>query len=260
MSSNSLSSLGSLWDDRAMVRRLFGLLVPFLGSAAAVYLSTRVFDQDRFDRVVSLQVTQGDLKGTAQTIAIVTVIFGLVNLIVKPVVRFFTFPIRILTFGLFSLIINAGLLLLTGYVAERVNAPFHVKLSPWVIAAAAFIGIAAGIFNWLGDKITSLAGSRRKVVERVVERPAPQLPPRTSDPWQGQRGYQPPPAQPQQYPPAPPQQYPPAPPQQSPPATPYRSPQQGGGQTYGSSQPGGQIYGSRQPGQPYDDDSAWPPR
>jgi putative membrane protein len=161
-----------------MVRRLFGLLVPFLGSAAAVYLSTRIFDQDRYDHVVSLEVAPGDLEATAQTMAIVTVIFGLVNLLVKPVVRLLTFPIRILSFGLFSLVINGGMLLLTGYAAKRINAPFHVELSPWVIVAAAFIGIAAGVFNWLGDKIASWTRSKGKVVERVGERvvkePAPQ--------------------------------------------------------------------------------------
>src|SRR4029450_10747354 len=140
-----LSPARWLWDDRAMVRRLLGLLVPFAGSATAVWLSTVLFDRDFFDHAMSL--TAGDTRGKVQTIAIVTVIFGLVNLLVKPIVRLITFPIRILSFGLFSLIINGGMLLLTGYVAGRVNAPFHVALSAWVIAAAAFIGIAAGIFN-----------------------------------------------------------------------------------------------------------------
>ena len=56
--------------------------------------------------------TATDTRGKVQTIAIVTVIFGLVNLLVKPVVRFVTFPIRILTFGLFSLVINGAMLFL----------------------------------------------------------------------------------------------------------------------------------------------------
>jgi putative membrane protein len=234
-----------------MVRRLFGLLVPFLGSAAAVYLSTRVFNQDRFDNVVSLSVAPGDNETTAQTIAIVTVIFGLVNLLVKPVVRLFTFPIRILSFGLFSLIINAGMLLLTGYAADRVNAPFHVELSPWVIAAAAFIGIAAGIFNWLGDKFTTPTKTKVKVVERVVERvierPAPQVPQYQPRPAPAPRPqYTPPPPPPPQYSP------PPAPPTYGP-APQYGPPPQYGPSQYGPPpQPGQGSYGGSTYGQdPY---------
>jgi uncharacterized membrane protein YvlD (DUF360 family) len=226
-----------------MVRRLIGLLVPFLGSAAAVYLATRIFDQDRFDHVVSLQVALEDRQAAAQTIAAVTVLFGLVNLLVKPVVRLFTFPIRILSFGLFSLIINGGMLLLTGYLAglDRVNLPFHVELSPWVIAVAAFIGIAAGIFNWLGDKITTPVKTKVKVVERViervVERPAPQVPqyqPRPAPAPRPQYTPPPPPPPPQYSPPPAPPTYGP-PPQYGPPPTYGPPPQPGQGSTYGGS-------------------------
>ncbi len=136
-----------------MVRRLLGLLVPFAGSATAVWLSTVLFDREFFDHAMSL--TAGDTRGKVQTIAIVTVIFGLVNLLVKPIVRLVTFPIRILTFGLFSLVINGAMLLLTGTIAAYFDLPFHVGLTWWVIAAALFIGITSGVVAWFGDKITS---------------------------------------------------------------------------------------------------------
>jgi putative membrane protein len=148
-----------------MVRRLLGLLVPFAGSATAVWLSTVLFDKDFFDHAMSLTAT--DTRGKVQTIAIVTVIFGLVNLLVKPIVRLVTFPIRILTFGLFSLVINGAMLLLTGTIAAYFKLPIHVGLTWWVIAAAFFIGIASGVVAWLGEKITAPRPSR----------PAPPPPP-----------------------------------------------------------------------------------
>jgi putative membrane protein len=154
-----LSPARWLWDDRAMVRRLLGLLVPFAGSATAVWLSTVLFDRDFFDHAMSL--TAGDTRGKVQTIAIVTVIFGLVNLLVKPIVRLITFPIRILTFGLFSLVINGAMLLLTGTIAAYFDLPLHVGLTWWVIAAALFIGIASGVVAWLGDKITTPRAPRQ---------------------------------------------------------------------------------------------------
>jgi putative membrane protein len=148
-----------------MVRRILGLLVPFAGSATAVWLSTVLFDKEFFDHAMSLTAT--DTRGKVQTIAVVTVIFGLVNLLVKPIVRLVTFPIRILTFGLFSLVINGAMLLLTGTIAAYFDLPIHVGLTWWVILAALFIGIASGVIAWLGEKITSPRASR----------PAPPPPP-----------------------------------------------------------------------------------
>jgi putative membrane protein len=128
-----------------------------------------LFDRDLFDHAISL--TADTTRAKVQTILIVTVIFGLVNLLVKPVVRFVTFPIRILTFGLFSLVINGAMLLLTGFIANWLDAPFNVELSGWVIAAAVFIGLVTGVLNWVGDKITS---PRPKTVVKVVQAPPPQ--------------------------------------------------------------------------------------
>jgi putative membrane protein len=114
-----------------------------------------------------MSLTATDTRGKVQTIAVVTVIFGLVNLLVKPIVRLVTFPIRILTFGLFSLVINGAMLLLTGTIAAYFDLPIHVGLTWWVILAALFIGIASGVIAWLGEKITSPRASR----------PAPPPPP-----------------------------------------------------------------------------------
>src|SRR5882757_5844166 len=110
-----------------MVRRLLGLVLPFAGSATAVWLSTILFDRDYFDHAISLHADTTSAK--VQTIVLVTVIFGLVNLLVKPVVRFITWGIRIITFGLFSLVINGAMLLLTGVIAAYFDFPFHVGLT-----------------------------------------------------------------------------------------------------------------------------------
>jgi putative membrane protein len=164
--------LAHLWDDRAMLRRILGLLVPFFGSALAVYLSTGVFDRPLFHHAIQLTAT--DTRGKVQTILIVTVVFGLVNLLVKPVVRLVTFPIRILTFGLFSLVINGAMLLLTGLIVAWLKAPFHVAMTAWVIAVALFIGVVSGVLSWIGDKITA---PRPRTVVKVVAPPPPPPPP-----------------------------------------------------------------------------------
>ena len=173
-----------------MVRRLLGLVLPFAGSATAVWLSTQLFDREFFDHAVSL--TADTTSAKAQTIAIVTVIFGLVNLLVKPVVRFVTWGIRIITFGLFSLVINGAMLLLTGVIAAYFDFPFHVGLTWWVIAAAVFIGLVSGVLDWLGDKITTPGEPRRMAPPPP---PPPPLPRQYQQPqqqsWGEQQQYRP---------------------------------------------------------------------
>jgi len=65
---------------------------------------------------------EGDWLG----LALVALIFGLVNAFIKPVLRFLACPLIILTLGLFTLVINAFMLLLTSALAVGLNLGFHV--------------------------------------------------------------------------------------------------------------------------------------
>jgi putative membrane protein len=51
---------------------------------------------------------------------IVSVVFGLINAIIRPIVMFFTCPLIILTLGLFTLIINALMLSLTDWLLPNI--------------------------------------------------------------------------------------------------------------------------------------------
>ena len=49
---------------------------------------------------------------------VVATIFGLVNIFIKPVIKFFAFPVILITLGLFTLVINAGMLMLADRLAQ----------------------------------------------------------------------------------------------------------------------------------------------
>lgn len=55
------------------------------------------------------------------TLGIVAVVFGLVNAFIKPIVKLLSLPARILTLGLFGLIINTGMLALTALILEQLT-------------------------------------------------------------------------------------------------------------------------------------------
>ncbi|MFN8486470.1 MAG: phage holin family protein [Caldilineaceae bacterium] len=48
---------------------------------------------------------------------IVALIFGVINALIKPIVRFFTCPFYIITLGLFTFVVNGLMLMLTGYLS-----------------------------------------------------------------------------------------------------------------------------------------------
>ena len=52
---------------------------------------------------------------------LVAVVFSLVNSYIRPVLRILTFPISMVTLGLFLLVINALMLMLTGAISAELN-------------------------------------------------------------------------------------------------------------------------------------------
>lgn len=81
----------------------------------------------------------------AVTVLLVALIFGLVNAVVRPIVTFFSFPFIILTLGLLVLVINALMLLLTGWIAEQAGIGFHVG-GFWT---AVWGGIIITVATWI---------------------------------------------------------------------------------------------------------------
>jgi putative membrane protein len=52
------------------------------------------------------------------TLLIVAIVLGLLNAFVKPIIKVFTLPLNMMTFGLFGVVINAVLLLLVAFIGD----------------------------------------------------------------------------------------------------------------------------------------------
>ncbi|GAA3393398.1 phage holin family protein [Streptomyces roseoviridis] len=87
----------------------------------------------------------GDSTGKkAWTLILVALVFGLVNFLVKPVVKLLTFPLFILTLGLITLVVNALMLLLTSWLADKLDLSFHVE-GFWT---AVLGGLIISVVSW----------------------------------------------------------------------------------------------------------------
>ncbi|WP_156727840.1 phage holin family protein [Streptomyces apocyni] len=78
------------------------------------------------------------------TLILVALVFGVVNFLVKPIVRVLTFPLFVLTLGLITLVVNALMLLLTSWLADKLDLSFHVE-GFWT---AVLGGLIISIVSW----------------------------------------------------------------------------------------------------------------
>ena len=80
-------------------------------------------------------------------VALMAVIFGLVNALIRPLVKFLTCLINVITLGLFTLVINALMLWLSGWIAGQLNIGFEVKNFWWAFLGALVISLVSFVLN-----------------------------------------------------------------------------------------------------------------
>jgi putative membrane protein len=85
--------------------------------------------------------------GKVVVFLVVALIFGIVNAIVKPIVQFFSIPLYILTLGLFTLVVNALMLMLTGWLTEQSDWGLRVNGFWWAVLAALIISVLSMIIS-----------------------------------------------------------------------------------------------------------------
>jgi putative membrane protein len=85
--------------------------------------------------------------GTAITLLLLALVFGLVNASIRPIARLVSLPLNIATLGLFSVVLNAGLLLTVAFVVDLVAEPLIVIGGfPPELSLASVIAAASGAF------------------------------------------------------------------------------------------------------------------
>lgn len=88
----------------------------------------------------------GIVVANPYTALIVALLLGLLNLIVRPILFVLTLPITILTFGLFSFVLNAGLFWFVASFVEGFTVDGFIP---------AFLGaLVMSVANWVGSKIS----------------------------------------------------------------------------------------------------------
>jgi putative membrane protein len=75
----------------------------------------------------------------------VSAVLGILNAVLKPVLFILTLPISLITLGLFTLVINGFVIMLTAYIVPG----FHVSNFWWAI----LFSIVVSVINWFVHRI-----------------------------------------------------------------------------------------------------------
>jgi len=110
-------------------------LARFLVIAAAVW-------------IVAAVVPGVDVRKGVANYLVIALLFAVVNVLVKPVLKLLSFPLLLLTLGLFLLVINAAMLALTAWLTDRMSID---GVGPAVIAALIISAV-----TWTGDNVLGL--------------------------------------------------------------------------------------------------------
>jgi putative membrane protein len=108
------------------------IAIKTLVNGLALWLAAIAVDGIEFGR-------GAEWTGTLKTVVLVALVFGLVNAVVKPLLRALSTPLIWLSLGLFTLVINALMLQLTSWLAEKLSLAFHVQQFFWDAVIGALI-------------------------------------------------------------------------------------------------------------------------
>jgi putative membrane protein len=113
-------------------------------TAVALAVATLLIDGIRFSGPIH---GQEEIKHKLVPLLLVALIFGVITSFVKPVLTILSIPFIVLTLGLFLLVINAALLMLTSWVADQLDIGFHVT-GFWPAVGGA---IVITVVTWIVD-------------------------------------------------------------------------------------------------------------
>ena len=95
-----------------------GFLIRLVASAIALAVATAV--------VPGIELQTASTGSKVLTLLAVALIFGVVNAVLKPIIKVIGCVFYVLTLGLIALVVNALLLWFTSWVAGKLKLPFHI--------------------------------------------------------------------------------------------------------------------------------------
>jgi putative membrane protein len=132
------------------------LIVKILINAAALFVAVKVLPSNL------LSFNWGD---DWWKLALVALVFALVNSYIKPIVKALSMPIGLLTLGLVGFVVNAAMLLLTALASDSLKLGFKLGTFPPTLNSDAIVGaLLAAVIISVVSTLASVALSPRRLL------------------------------------------------------------------------------------------------
>ena len=115
-------------------------------TALAVAAATLLIDGIYFDGPIH---GQKEIEDKLVPLLLVALLLGVVTSFVKPILTILSIPFIVITLGLFLLVINAAMLKLTSWLADKLGIDFHVT-GFWPAVGGA---IVITVVTWIVDGV-----------------------------------------------------------------------------------------------------------
>ena len=119
-----------------------GILIRLVVSAVSLWIATLVID--------GIHLTADTVPKKIGTLLAVAVIFGIINAVLRPIIKVIGCGLYVLTLGLISIVVNGLLFMLTSWIAGKLDLPFHVdNFWPSAVLGAILVGVVSWLLNML---------------------------------------------------------------------------------------------------------------
>jgi len=119
-----------------------GIIIRLAITAVSLWIATLVID--------GIRLTTDSVPGKIGTLLAVAVIFGLVNAVLRPIIKVIGCGFYVLTLGLIAFVVNGLLFMLTSWIAGQFDLPFHVDdFWPSAVLGALLVGVVSWLLNML---------------------------------------------------------------------------------------------------------------
>lgn len=116
-------------------------------NAVALWITTLLLSGVTLEGSVPADSFLADIGTTGQQAVyflLAGAVLGVVNMFVRPIVKVLSFPFYLLTLGLFFIVVNALMIMLTAWITGHFDFSLMVGSFWWALVA----GIIVGLVNW----------------------------------------------------------------------------------------------------------------
>ncbi len=120
------------------------ILIKLIVTAVAVWVATLV--------IPGIHLHTHSTAGKVGTLIAVALIFGIINAVLKPIVKTIGCLAYAITLGLISIVVNGLLFWLTSYIAGKLKVPFHITGFVPAVLGALLVGIVGWVLSLIVDR------------------------------------------------------------------------------------------------------------